>query len=146
MNTEFHYFTTISEDGHKSYEGYSDVVTSLDVMNERIQDSIKQGHTDHIEYAGSRVPFTFLEPEIAAAERNYSMPELQGSEKQIEWARTIRYRYSLYLGKYSEQEGKSRSQRHNQTDKAEYWIDNRFSLASTTKESQYVAEGIGNIF
>jgi hypothetical protein len=149
-----HYLTITHADGKVFYEGYDQEQETHDRMKTLKDDFTRMGETflaDHVVYVGTSLPFSAMEAEIEFAERHFSMPLLQSEdERDIQWGRLIRYRFSVYLEKYCENEEQVRDEytrRENLSkNQAKHWIDYRYALAPTPEEAKYIAEGSVSIW
>ena len=138
---QHYYFVTTHENGYRSYEGFRDEDTARLEAAKRAEHHQKTGQDVKVEYVGTELPEDL---KYADTELCFKMQTLQGSEKQVAWARAIRYRFGKYLlQRFDEASGQERYKKEAEVsrDQASYWIDQRYSLADTNKASLFVAEG-----
>lgn len=142
----YYYFVTEHSSGKVSFEGYLSPENAQKYAEQRRKDYEAQGkpfEAEHTTYVGDTLPEKVLELAITAMEKDFQMPALTGSDKQIAWARAIRYRYGRYLSnRYSEQRGYELFRERGQEKQASWWIENRYGLAAANKDSRYVADGV----
>jgi hypothetical protein len=142
----FYYFVVEHPDGRLWAEGYLSEQETRAEMDKRIADGHMLGDhfaAEHTTYVGESLPASEVEKQIRSIEQMYAMHPLSGSEKQIAWARVIRYRYGRYLlYRFSDQRGHALFEERGQETRASWWIDHRYELTTTMTDSRYVADGI----
>lgn len=139
----YYYFVTTFANGRRDYEGYLDETVARQTSTERAVFYAKQGSKNVVEYVGTELPEDLR---WASIEQVFHMGDLTGSEAQIKWARDIRYRYGEWILERFPEDARARYERvialsPTLKHEAAHWIKNRYSLASTTTASHYVAEG-----
>lgn len=134
-NTTYHYIVTRYPDGRIWYEGYSD------------EQEARRRAVEGAEYVGTSLPADVAayahQQEVAFVEGEFGMRPLDGSEKQVSWARDIRFRYMNYL-RDKDGDTSAKTRYHNEESErlqASWWINNRYALGVTGQASKYIAEG-----
>lgn len=135
QNTTYYYIVTRYPDGRIWHEGYSN------------EQEARARAVEGAEYVGTSLPTDVAEyahqKEVTFVESEFQMQALQGSEKQVAWARDIRFRYMEYLRDRDGDASASARYQSEEPDRlqAKWWIDNRYRLAITNGASKYIAEG-----
>lgn len=148
----YHYLVTRYTDGRIWYEGYADERVAREYADKCNDWDVACGQKEsHTEYVGTILPADVVayahDKDLELMEDDFSMQPLTGSEKQIAWARGIRYRYAKVLIERHELDGAIKhyhQKKYVERNQASWWIDNRHALGITTQESAYIAAGYQN--
>ncbi len=147
MAEQIYYIVETHENGRVWFEGYRSEQNAIDRANTQRDWYAKINDKTVVEYVGTELPEPLkaqqLEDHLKAYEQEFKMQPLQGSEKQVAWARQIRVRYAEYLDEKFGEKALQKFEKDASQTQASYWIDHRYGFTTTNSDPGrlYIAEG-----